>query len=42
MLTVLALIAVATCMLICAGTLLTMWRAARKYDNKGSSTDVEY
>jgi hypothetical protein len=42
MLTALALIAIAAFMLISMGTLLAMWRAARKQDNEGSSTDVEY
>jgi hypothetical protein len=41
MLTVVALVAIAAAMSCCVVILATMWRAARKYDNKGSSTDVE-
>jgi uncharacterized protein (DUF3084 family) len=40
MLTVLALVAIATGMLICAGSLASLWIASRRQGNEGS-THVE-
>jgi hypothetical protein len=42
MLTVLALIAIAAGLLICAGSVASLWIDSRKQDNDRSSTDVEY
>jgi hypothetical protein len=41
MLTVLALVAVAAGLLICAGSVVSLWLDSRKEGNRGGSTHVE-